>query len=154
MVVFSVLDVVPAHNLDLAKICILLPLRKDEGCGKKNIEKKHTYVEKVDLLEELLLVVLELPDHRRCRERRRSVAGASADAWRSTSERGSRPRSFPFAARTQHRLPSTPSSPRSVTCSSNVIMRSASEYTTMCSLRVSSLLSRKKLIRSFRLKAL
>ena len=64
VVVLAVLDVVPPHDLDLAEVRVLLPLRG--GCyGELSCwgERGTTYVEKVDLFEEFLFVVLELADH-------------------------------------------------------------------------------------------
>lgn len=74
VVVLPVLDVVPAHDFNFTDVGILLPLRDSVRTGIKTSGKKGTYVEEVNLLEELLLVVLELANHgagesRRGRER-------------------------------------------------------------------------------------
>jgi hypothetical protein len=65
VIVLSVLDVVPPHDFDLAEVGILLPLRADsrEAGGRRQTRDECTYVEEVDLFEEFLLVMLELPDH-------------------------------------------------------------------------------------------
>lgn len=74
MVVFSVLEVIPTHHLDLAEVRILLPLniknsdREFRSAGSRRVvhalvREPWTHVEEVNLLEQLLLVVFELPDH-------------------------------------------------------------------------------------------
>jgi hypothetical protein len=57
VVVLSVLDVVPAHDLDFAEVCILFPLL---GMSISTCGSHTTHVEKVDFLEEELLVMLQL----------------------------------------------------------------------------------------------
>ena len=62
MVVLSVLDMVPPHDLDLSQVCILFPLTGIRSVPHAEPEQ-YTHVEEVDFLEELLLMILELADH-------------------------------------------------------------------------------------------
>ena len=79
MVVLPVLDVIPAHNLDLAQVRILLPLLPSSVPSRRRCLMLHTYVKEVDLLEELLLVVLELANHGELKAGRGAEAGASRE---------------------------------------------------------------------------
>ncbi len=63
MIVLAVLDVIPAHNPDLAQVRILLPLFPSSVPSRCRCLTPGTHVKEVDLLEEFLLVVLELADH-------------------------------------------------------------------------------------------
>ncbi len=63
MIILSVLDVVSAHDFDFSEVGILFPLQADEDEKTVKVEKTEIHVEKVDFFEELLLVMLELPDH-------------------------------------------------------------------------------------------
>ena len=51
MVVLPVLDVIPAHDLDFAQVCILLPLFPSSVPSRCHRLTLHTHVEEVDLLE-------------------------------------------------------------------------------------------------------
>lgn len=63
MVVLAVLDVIPAHDLDLAQVRILLPLFRSSVPFRRCCLTLRTHIEEIDLLEEFLFVVLELADH-------------------------------------------------------------------------------------------
>lgn len=69
MVVLSVLNVISAHNLDFSEVCILFPLVTLNSSSRSESMLPTcaigiTYIEEINFLEELLLVVLELTDHR------------------------------------------------------------------------------------------
>ena len=72
VVILSVLDVIPTDNLYLAQTCILFPLHRCES-NNDDDDDDDTHVEKVDPLEQLLLVVFEL-SHRCARRRARISA--------------------------------------------------------------------------------
>jgi hypothetical protein len=63
VVILSVLDMVPAHNFNFSKVGILLPLRRIRKGRLTTTTTTMTYIEKVDLFEELLFMVLEFADH-------------------------------------------------------------------------------------------
>ena len=54
---------VSADNFGFAEGGVLFPLKDALGRGKKEALQGGTYVEKVDLLQQLLLMVLEFPNH-------------------------------------------------------------------------------------------
>lgn len=62
VIVCSILNVVPTHHLDLPEVPILLPLQR-QGQTLNSSNNLVTHIEKVDFLEELLLVVFELTNH-------------------------------------------------------------------------------------------
>ena len=54
---------VPADDFGFAEGGVLVPLKGTLGRGMKHALPGGTYVEKVDLLQQLLLMVLEFSDH-------------------------------------------------------------------------------------------
>ncbi len=63
VVILSILDVIPAHDFDLPEVRVLLPLPRLPSATVLSAVPRSTHVEEVDLLEQLLLMVLELPNH-------------------------------------------------------------------------------------------
>ena len=54
---------VSADDFGFAEGGVLFPLKAASGRGKKQALQEGTYVEKVNFLQQFLLMVLEFPDH-------------------------------------------------------------------------------------------